>query len=160
MNLQVISFYTKTALGTIAVSASDKGLRSLALPTRKFRGPRPAPPPREFSELIDQLKAYCAGSRVSFSNYDLDLSDATLFQTKVWQVTRSIPYGETRSYRWVAEQIGQPAASRAVGQALGKNPLPVIIPCHRVVASDGGVGGYSGGLETKRRLLEMEKATH
>jgi len=74
----------------------------------------------------------------------------------VWQATRLIPYGETRSYLWVAVQIGKPGAARAVGQALGRNPLPVIIPCHRVIASDGGLGGFTGGLVMKRRLLELE----
>jgi len=74
----------------------------------------------------------------------------------VWQATRLIPYGETRSYLWVAVQIGKPGAARAVGQALGRNPLPVIVPCHRVIAADGGLGGFTGGLEMKRRLLELE----
>src|SRR3990172_6320272 len=70
--------------------------------------------------------------------------------------TRLIPYGEPRSYLWIAEKIGKPGAARAVGQALGKNPLFIIVPCHRVVASDGGLGGFGGGLQMKRRLLSME----
>jgi methylated-DNA-[protein]-cysteine S-methyltransferase len=77
----------------------------------------------------------------------------------VWEITRLIPYGETRSYAWVAEQIGQPRAVRAVGQALGKNPLPIIIPCHRVITSNGKLGGFGGGLEMKKRLLSLEAAT-
>ncbi len=87
---------------------------------------------------------------------ELDLSTATPFQRQVWEKTRLIPYGETRSYSWVAEQIGKPGAARAVGQALGRNPLPIIIPCHRVVASDGKLCGFAGGLGMKRRLLSLE----
>ncbi|MFH1003370.1 MAG: MGMT family protein [Chloroflexota bacterium] len=85
----------------------------------------------------------------------LDLSGATPFQRRVWGVTRLIPRGETRSYGWVAGQLGV-ASARAVGQALARNPLPVIVPCHRVVAADGGPGGYRGGLALKRRLLILE----
>ncbi|GAH65608.1 unnamed protein product, partial [marine sediment metagenome] len=88
----------------------------------------------------------------------LDLSGATDFQRKVWETTRLIPYGETRSYAWVAEQIKQPRALRAVGQALGRNPLPIIVPCHRVVASNGKPGGFTGGIEVKKRLLHLEGA--
>ena len=88
----------------------------------------------------------------------LDLARATRFQQDVWQITRTIPYGETRSYAWVAGQLGLPMAVRAVGQALARNPLPIIIPCHRVVGSHGGLGGFRGGLEMKRHLLNLEVA--
>jgi methylated-DNA-[protein]-cysteine S-methyltransferase len=74
----------------------------------------------------------------------------------VWEKTRLIPYGKTRSYSWVAEQMGKPRAVRAVGQALGKNPLPIIIPCHRVIANNERLGGFSGGVEWKRYLLDLE----
>ena len=80
-----------------------------------------------------------------------------LFRRLVWEATRLIPYGETRSYGWVAKQIGKPHAARAVGQALGKNPFLIIVPCHRVIAGDGTLGGFGGGLEMKQTLLEMEK---
>jgi len=82
----------------------------------------------------------------------------TDFQKKVYTVVRKIPKGEVRSYKWVAEQIGTPRASRAVGQALKKNPYPEIIPCHRVIRSDGNLGGYSRGLKRKITLLKQEKA--
>lgn len=111
-----------------------------------------------FDNLIQRCRIYFGGHRVTFPD-QLDLSGATTFQRQVWEITRLIPYGETRSYAWVAEQIGQPRAVRAVGQALGKNPLPIIIPCHRVIASDGKLGGFSGGVEMKKRLLSLETAT-
>jgi methylated-DNA-[protein]-cysteine S-methyltransferase len=109
-----------------------------------------------FKDLVKRFKDYFMGRRVNFSD-KLDLQGATYFQRKVWEVTRQIPYGETRSYAWIARQVGNPAASRAVGQALGKNPLPVVVPCHRVIASDGSPGGFGGGLAMKKRLLALEK---
>jgi methylated-DNA-[protein]-cysteine S-methyltransferase len=106
---------------------------------------------------MERLRAYFAGHRADFPDR-LDLSTATTFQRKAWEATRLIPYGETRSYKWVAEQIETPASARAAGQALGRNPLPIIIPCHRVLASNGGLGGFSGGLEMKKRLLRLENS--
>ena len=108
-----------------------------------------------FTNLMKRLKVYFSGHRTTFPD-KLDLSRATHFQREVWEITRLIPYGETRSYAWVAEQTKRPKAMRAVGQALSKNPLPIIIPCHRVVASDGKLGGFSGGVEMKRYLLSLE----
>ena len=102
------------------------------------------------------LKQYFAGKKVSF-DLRLDLSSGTKFQQKVWLALKKIPYGETRSYRWIANQIGKPKAVRAVGNALGANPLPIILPCHRVIASDGTLGGFGGGLKWKRHLLKLEK---
>ena len=86
----------------------------------------------------------------------LDLEDNTPFQVKVWQALRAIPYGRVRSYGWVARKIGKPRAARAVGAACGANPVPLLVPCHRVVAGDGSLGGFSGGLSNKRRLLKLE----
>lgn len=108
-----------------------------------------------FDEAVCRIRDYFRGNPVDFGD-KLDLSSGTEFQRKVWASCRSIPYGQTRSYGWIAGQIGQPGASRAVGNALGKNPIPIIIPCHRVLAADGGLGGFSGGLPTKRRLLKIE----
>ena len=88
----------------------------------------------------------------------LDLSSLTPFQKKVLEVVKTIPYGETRSYKWVAERIGKPKAARAVGQALKRNPYPVIISCHRVIRSDGELGGYLKGIQKKKRLLKKEGA--
>jgi len=84
------------------------------------------------------------------------LTLGTPFQQKVWKVLQTIPYGETRTYKWVAQKIGKPKAVRAVGQACGANPLPLIIPCHRVVASGNKLGGFSGGLRLKKKLLRRE----
>jgi len=110
---------------------------------------------KPFADLIQRFKAYFAGQRVDFPD-ELDLSSATDFQRQVWRLTRLIPYGETRSYGWVAKRLGKNGAAQAVGQALARNPLPVIIPCHRVVAGDGGLGGYSGGAGVKKSLLRLE----
>ena len=104
---------------------------------------------------MKRLMVYFSGQRETFPD-ELDLSVATPFQREVWKATKLIPHGETRSYLWVAKQIKRPEAARAVGQALGRNPLPVIIPCHRVIASDGQLGGFSDGLEMKRYLLCLE----
>jgi methylated-DNA-[protein]-cysteine S-methyltransferase len=105
--------------------------------------------------LRDELLGYFAGTRTLFS---IPLSDggATAFQRAVWDALRAIPYGETRSYGDVARAIGQPGAARAVGAACGANPLPIVVPCHRVIAADGSLGGYSAGLKWKRALLRLE----
>ncbi|RJQ16411.1 MAG: methylated-DNA--[protein]-cysteine S-methyltransferase [Nitrospiraceae bacterium] len=105
--------------------------------------------------LIKELDSYFRGQSDSFSQ-KIKFLIGTDFENKVWAALKEIPYGETRTYKWVAEKIGKPAAVRAVGQALSKNPVPVIIPCHRVIESDGSIGGYSSGVNVKKRLLEME----
>ena len=109
----------------------------------------------DFGGFKKKLRDYFAGKRTVFDEA-LDLTAATPFRRKVWLATQGIPYGEGQSYAWVADRLGNPKACRAVGQALGKNPLPIIVPCHRVLTSDGALGGFSGGLETKRRLLRLE----
>ena len=114
--------------------------------------------PKLFHNLTERLRAYFRGDKTDFP-VKLDLSGATDFQRAVWERARTIPYGETRSYGWLAKQIKRPGAARAVGQALGRNPLPIVIPCHRVIASNGSLGGFSGGLEMKKQLLRLE-ATH
>jgi methylated-DNA-[protein]-cysteine S-methyltransferase len=113
--------------------------------------------PHSFAKIVPMFKQYFDGNSQEFK-CPIDIGWATPFQRQVWQATRSIPYGETRSYGWVAEQIGKPAAVRAVGQALGKNPMPIVIPCHRVIGSDGGLHGFGGGLKMKRNLLRLEGA--
>ncbi len=114
--------------------------------------------PDSFVDTIPLLTMYFSGKKSEFP-CALDYGQATPFQRNVWEATRSIPYGETRSYGWVANRIGKPAAVRAVGQALGKNPLPIIVPCHRVLASNGSLCGFGGGLEMKRNLLRLEGST-
>lgn len=104
------------------------------------------------------LVAYFRGEAIDFKQLPLAL-EGTPFQKAVWQTLRDIPYGETQSYQWLAEQVGDIKSVRAVGQANGKNPLPIIIPCHRIIQKDGNLGGYSGGLSVKRYLLNFEQ-TH
>ena len=101
------------------------------------------------------LLDYFNGCPVRFK-VPLDLSIGTQFQRKVWRKVREIPYGELRSYKWVARSIGRAHASRAVGNAVGRNPVAPIVPCHRVVCSDGTLGGYSSGVAIKKRLLNLE----
>ncbi|TGD86221.1 methylated-DNA--[protein]-cysteine S-methyltransferase [Mycolicibacterium sp. CH28] len=109
-----------------------------------------------FAEAVEQLTAYFAGELTEF---DLDMHlTGTEFQRKVWAALRTIPYGETRSYGEIAAQIGSPTASRAVGLANGRNPISIIVPCHRVIGSTGGLTGYGGGIERKRALLALEKS--
>ena len=105
---------------------------------------------------MNLLKAYFKGKQVDF-DFPLDLGGGTPFQILVWNKLREIPYGECRSYKWVAEQIGNPRAARAVGMANNKNLLPPIIPCHRVIGSNGSLIGYASGLHIKKYLLEIEK---
>jgi len=106
-------------------------------------------------EAQAQLTSYLAGARRSF-DLPLDLSQGTSFQRKVWQTLRRISYGRLRSYQWVALRVGGSQYARAVGNAVGTNPMPIVIPCHRIVAQDASLGGFSGGLPTKRNLLRLE----
>ncbi len=153
-----------TDIGWMGILGSAKGLLSTTLPQSSSQealeqlGDRvnhATRSPDLFDDLMERFKSYLSGHKLAFPD-KLDLSGATPFRREVWQATRLIPYGETRSYAWVANQIKKPKAARAVGQALGRNPLPVIVPCHRVVASGGKLGGFTGGLDMKRRLLCLE----
>jgi methylated-DNA-[protein]-cysteine S-methyltransferase len=153
-----------TAAGWCGVAGSARGLRRTVLRqpgrseaelliTEALDGARPAP--ERFADFIRRFTAYFEGQVVDFPDA-LDLTGATAFQARVWRAARLIPYGQTCSYGWLAGQIGRPGAARAVGQALGRNPLPVVVPCHRVLAAGGGLGGFSGGLAMKRFLLGLE----
>jgi len=113
---------------------------------------RPGSAPRGF---MSQMRDYFEGSRVTF-NQRIRFLKGTAFERRVWMALRDIPYGETRTYKWLAERIGMPRAARAVGRALSKNPIPIVLPCHRIIESDGSMGGYSSGIDVKRRLLEIE----
>jgi methylated-DNA-[protein]-cysteine S-methyltransferase len=155
---------SNTSMGWVGVLGSNSGLLCTTLPqpsaqeAERLLGDRVKDATWSnsfFADLMKRLRTYFAGQRATFPD-ELDLSPATAFQRKVWQITRLIPYGETRSYRWVAEQLGKAGAGRAVGQALARNPLPIIIPCHRIVASDGKLGGFSGGEGMKSSLLRLE----
>jgi methylated-DNA-[protein]-cysteine S-methyltransferase len=139
-------------VGTWVVEGDDDGLTKIYLPYEKARATT-GTPARAVARAATQLAEYFAGTRTSF---DVDLHcTGTDFQQDVWLALGEIPYGQVRSYGDVAAAIGRPQAYRAVGNANGKNPWPVIVPCHRVVATDG-LGGYGGGLDVKRFLLTLE----
>jgi methylated-DNA-[protein]-cysteine S-methyltransferase len=109
---------------------------------------------RAFASVLEQLDAYFQGKRTSF---DIALAPrGTAFQREVWRALAAIPYGETTTYAAIARSIGKPHAVRAVGAANGRNPLSIVVPCHRVIGGDGTLTGYAGGIENKRRLLELE----
>ncbi len=155
-----------TDMGWVGILGSARGLLGATLPQRSAQEVRQLlgdsiscaiRSPRLFGDLMERLRIYFSGCKAAFPD-ELDLSRATAFQREVWGVVRLIPYGKTKSYSWVAKQVGKPSVVRAVGQALARNPLPVIVPCHRVVTNSGKLGGYSGGVEMKRKLLQLEVA--
>ena len=102
-----------------------------------------------------QVTEYLSRTRQGF-DLPLDLSQGTPFQRQVWRTLQRVPYGKLRSYQWIAARVGGRPYARAVGNAVGANPVPIMIPCHRIVAHDGGLGGFSGGLSVKRKLLTLE----
>ena len=110
---------------------------------------------KKMRRITDQIQKYFDHKIQNFS-YPLDIVQGTSFQKKVWRKLQSIPYGETRSYQWLARAVGNPKACRAVGNANGGNPIPIVIPCHRVILSDGGLGGYTRGTSIKKFLLKLE----
>jgi len=146
-----------TPLGRLLLAGDEEGLRRVSFQD----GFHPIEPGGDwqwteepFRDAIAQLDAYFAGQRHRF---DLVLvPDGTPFQQDVWSALMNIPYGETVSYGELARQLGRPRASRAVGAANGRNPIPIIIPCHRVIGADGSLTGFGGGLAIKRRLLKLE----
>lgn len=140
-------------LGNIYIIFTSKGIKRVCLTEEKFEKGKYTLKKNE--KARKQLQEYFDGKRKNFS---LPLCiDGTSFQKEVWKTLQKIPYGETRSYQWVAEEIGKPKVCRAVGNAIGANPLPIIIPCHRVIKKSGEIGGYSGGEGIKEKLLEHEK---
>ncbi len=102
-----------------------------------------------------ELNGYFRGLNSGFSQ-KIKFLEGSDFEKKVWSCLKGIPFGRMRTYKWIAEKIGNPSAARAVGQALSKNPIPIVVPCHRIIESDGSIGGYSSGVNIKRRLLELE----
>jgi len=148
-------------IGPLTVAGCDSALMHLRMVDQTHEPDRarwePAAPDA-FGDVVEQLDAYFAGTLTEF---DVKMKfDGTEFQRRVWAALQTIPYGETRSYGQIAEQIGSPAASRAVGMANGRNPISIIVPCHRVIGSSGGLTGYGGGIKRKRALLELELNAH
>jgi len=154
----------ETDIGWMAILGSPQGLMCVTLPlrseaeaVRQFGNTveQAIRSDEQFTDLVKRFKSYFCGGRPSFTD-PIDFSGATAFQRAVWEAARQIPYGDTKSYGDIAEQIGRHGAARAVGQAMGRNPVAIIIPCHRVVASGGRLGGFGGGEDLKRYLLDME----
>lgn len=141
-----------TKLGPVGLTFSERGVTGV---TFRRQASTPKKTPAFVRTAAQQLQQFAAGKLVRFT-VPLDLSAGTTFQQAVWRTLQKIPRGETRTYAWVARQIGKPNAARAVGGACGANPVPLLVPCHRVVASGGGLGGFSLGLPLKRRLLALE----
>ncbi len=140
-------------IGPLLLDGTEHALQGLHMsPAAPRPGWRQAREP--FEAAIEQLDQYFAGERTEF-DLELDLR-GTSFQTDVWNALLTIPYGETRSYGEIARQIGRPDRARAVGAANGSNPISIIVPCHRVIGSDGSLTGYGGGLPRKRFLLDLE----
>lgn len=149
-------------VGKLKLVASDRGLVAILWPDDNPRRVRLAPDSENAHHVIltkaeSQLAEYFAGKR---QHFDLSLDpQGTPFQRAVWDALLAIPYGETRSYGQLARQLGNPNATRAVGAANGRNPLSIVVPCHRVVGSTGKLTGFAGGLPTKSFLLELETGT-
>jgi methylated-DNA-[protein]-cysteine S-methyltransferase len=144
-------------IGPLALAGRDRALTNLRMLNQTYEPDRSdwVRDDRAFPDAVDQLEEYFAGRRTDF---DLELNlVGSEFQRRVWQALLTIPYGETRSYGEIAEQIGAAGAARAVGLANGHNPIAIIVPCHRVIGANGSLTGYGGGLHRKRSLLEMEK---
>lgn len=148
-------------LGPMILAASDAGLAGAWFDGQRHlpecSGWRQSPQHALLLEAMAQLDRYFAGGHAAF-DLPLDTAGGTPFQQSVWQALRAIPRGQTVSYRTLGEQAGRGAAVRAVGAAVGRNPLSIVVPCHRVVGADGSLTGYAGGLDRKRALLQLEGA--
>ncbi|AUH39709.1 methylated-DNA--[protein]-cysteine S-methyltransferase [Streptomyces sp. CMB-StM0423] len=148
-------------VGPLALVAEDDSLTGLYMTDQRHRpadetfGTPADPEDPPFAAAAAQLAAYFAGERTDF-DLPLHLS-GTPFQQRVWEQLRQIPYGETISYGELAERVGNPAASRAVGMANGRNPVGIVVPCHRVVGANGSLTGYGGGIDRKKQLLALER---
>jgi methylated-DNA-[protein]-cysteine S-methyltransferase len=159
----------ETAIGTCGIVWNPRGVRGVQLPDRnaaalrdrlqrRFPDAREAKPPRDVRVVIDRVTALLLGERVDLRSVSLDMSGVPDFERDVYAVAREIPPGTTLTYGEIARRIGRPLAARDVGVALGRNPFPIVVPCHRVVAANGKTGGFSavGGVKTKLRLLAIE----
>ena len=160
-----------TAIGQCAIAWNDRGIIGVQLPeaseakTRarilgRFTDAREASPPHHVQQAIEDIAALLRGEGPDLAGVALDMDHVPLFNQRVYEVARAIPPGCTLSYGEIAKELEMPDAARAVGKALGENPFPIIVPCHRVLAAGGKLGGFSanGGIGTKRRLLEIEGA--
>jgi methylated-DNA-[protein]-cysteine S-methyltransferase len=160
-----------TAIGPCGVAWGERGLVGTQLPEpsagetrtrllRRYPGAREAAAPPEVERAVVAISSHLRGEPADLSGIALDMEGIPMFQRRVYEVARAIPSGATLSYGEVAARIGEPSAAREVGQALGRNPFPIVVPCHRVLAANGKTGGFSapGGVSTKLRLLAIEGA--
>ncbi len=157
----------KSPVGEILATRTEKGLNFITFPKSRWQKFLTAlhkdknvelkKDEKKFASLKKNLNAYFSGKKVNFRE-SLDLSGGTAFQRKVWKVLQTIPFGQTKSYGQIARQVGGKNKSRAVGGACGANPVPIVIPCHRVIRSDKTLGGFGGDVEMKLKLLRVEGA--
>jgi len=152
-----------TPIGDVIAATNGRGLCLIELNAheRRFRAEHPdaARDNASVANVLRLLRRYFAGERVSFRELKLDLSVGSTFEQFVWLELCRVPWGEVISYSELARRIGSPRAARAVGNAVGRNPIPIIVPCHRVIRADGSLGGFSCGLEIKRALHKIEGIT-
>ena len=153
----------ETKAGWVGLARSDAGISHVVLPHKSpdqvstlLHTTNAQLDENAFGDLPQRLMQYFDDRKVEFESI-IDWTQVSAFDVAVWQATSTIPYGQTRSYGWVAAQIGKPKAARAVGQALGRNPTPILIPCHRVITSSGKLGGFSSGIDMKQTLLDTER---
>jgi methylated-DNA-[protein]-cysteine S-methyltransferase len=160
-----------TAIGRCGLAWGPDGLLTLQLPeatedltrhrmTRHLDDPQKTPPPQDIQQTIDAVVALTEGANIDLTRVELDMAHVSPYNRRLYEAIRAIPPGATRTYGQIAEDLGEPGAARAVGRAMGQNPWPIIVPCHRVVAAGGKTGGFSahGGVDTKLRLLAIEQA--
>jgi methylated-DNA-[protein]-cysteine S-methyltransferase len=160
-----------TAIGTCGLAWGDAGLLGLQLPeetveatrarlTKHLDQPEEGTPPRHVQEVMDAVVALTEGADVDLTGVALDMSGLSPYRRRLYEAIRVIPPGHTKTYGQIAEDLGEPGTAQAVGRAMGQNPWPIIVPCHRVVAANGRTGGFSayGGVATKLRLLAIEMA--
>ncbi len=149
----------ETAIGTCGIAWGDRGITALWLPGRLPQRASAAPPPA-IARAIEDIVALLAGEARDLASIELDMSEIAEFPRRVYELARRIPPGSTVTYGDLAHRLGMPGAARAVGKALGQNPFPPVVPCHRVLAAGGKIGGFSadGGVATKRQMLAIESA--
>jgi methylated-DNA-[protein]-cysteine S-methyltransferase len=159
-----------TALGHCGITWTSRGIAGVDLPAgseektrarliRRFPEAQEAKPAPEIQKIIDEVVALIAGEKIDFSHVTLDHAPLPEFSKRIYEIVRTIPIGHTLTYGDIAKKLGDVSLSREVGQAMGKNPTPIIMPCHRVVAASGKTGGFSapGGVDTKMKLLSIER---
>ncbi|MGE4250304.1 MAG: methylated-DNA--[protein]-cysteine S-methyltransferase [Parvibaculaceae bacterium] len=170
MKTAAYSFFP-TGIGACGIAWGAQGITGVSLPeahearlrarfNTRFPEAQEAPPPPEVARAIARIQALLAGGRDDLQDIALDDAEVPTFNKRVYAIARRIPPGATRTYGDIAKELGDPLLAREVGQALGRNPFPIIVPCHRVLAAGGRTGGFSatGGVETKFRMLAIERA--